>query len=492
MPAAEPTLAAAPPGPWREPFRRPTFTLVLAGLLALMVWGASEWSYQRASRSLDSLGARAQARQAMQLVLRRMLDAESAQRGYLITARREYLLPLDEVHSDIDRALALLHKHYDADPATAALARQLHDRSIEKLSELRETLALHDAGQHERWRELVLSDIGREKMAEARSAVEQLLVIEDARVRGERADIYRTLELSRLGVHVSTLLALIGLVFFLRQTAALHATERAHAADLKSERDTLERQVRQRTLELSELNHHLQDVREAERSQLARSLHDNLGSLLTAAKLDMARLRRAMAGGAAPADLEGRVKHLAQTIDQGIAFKRVLIEELSPSALHNLGLRPALEILVSDLKRRSGIEVQLDAADMTLGPAPRIVAYRVVEAALSNIERHAAVKVAQVVVREQTNDEGGHLVVQVRDGGVGFVPSAVPRTRHDLANLRYRVETLGGHLRVTSAPGRGTEVEAHIPLSPSQWSVLDGAGGESGYTSGRGDGLPSP
>jgi signal transduction histidine kinase len=460
---------AAPQAP-----RNTLLPLLLTGLLALLVWSTSEWSYQRAVAALDSLGDRAQARQAMQLVLRRLLDAESAQRGYLITARRDYLVSLDEVRVDVERAMERLRQHYGSDPVTAALARQLEERAKDQLSVLGETLKLHEAGEHERWRELVLSDIGREKMEEARSAVLQLLSIEDDRVRVERADIYRTLDLSRVGVHVSTLLALIGMILFLRQTASLNAAERAHAQDLRAERNALERQVRQRTLELSELNRHLQDLREAERSQLARSLHDNLGSLLTAAKLDMARLRRAMAGGAASADLESRIAHLAETIDQGIVFKRKVIEELSPSALHNLGLRAALEIMISELRRRSGIVVALDMPDLVLPPSPRIVAFRVVEACLNNIEEHAKVQAAQVLLRQ--HDE--HLVVQVCDAGVGFVLSDVPRSRHELANLRYRVEAFGGHLRVTTAPGKGTEVEARIPLAGSEWGGLDGAGSD--------------
>lgn len=461
--------------------RRAVFGLVIAGLMALLVWGASEWSYQRASGALTGLGERGSARLAMQLVLRRTLDAESAQRGYLITGRREYLLPLDEVRNDLDKALALLKRHYAADPATAALALRLEDRTLEKLSEVRETLAMYEVGDHDRWRELILTDIGREKMVETRAIVEQMMVIEDQRVAADRADIYRTLEFSRVGVHVSTLLALIGLLFFLRQTASMHAAQRAHADDLKAERDTLERQVRQRTLELSELNRHLQDVREAERSQIARSLHDNLGSLLTAAKLDMARLRRALAGGAAPADLERRLTHMVETIDQGIVFKRALIEELSPSALHNLGLRPALEILVSDLARRSGLQVTLACDDVMLGSAPRIVAFRVVETALNNVADHAGVKEAQVSVRQEAED----LMVVVRDAGQGFSPSEVPLSRYDLVNLRYRVETLGGTLRVTSAPGKGTEVEARIPLSASDWGELDSADREADAASAR-------
>lgn len=444
--------------------RQPSVALLLAGLLALVIWGASEWSYQRASAALDRVGERRAATQALHLVVRHLLDAESAQRGYLITARREYLVPLDGVRADLERALQLLAKHYAGDANANAVARQLRERSADKLSELAETLALHDAGQHQRWHELILTNIGREKLSEARLAVEQLLNLESARLVDDRADIYRTLEFSRVAVHASTLLALVGLVFFLRRTASMHAAERAHAMALQNERDNLERQVRERTLDLSELNRHLQDLREAERSQLARSLHDNMGALLTAAKLDLARLRHAVGQGASAAELDSRINHLAEALDEGIRFKRALTTALSPAALHNLGLRAALEILVSDLHRESGVEVSLDVPEIGLAQVPRIVAFRLIEAALANVAQHARVKAAQVLVREQDDQ----LVVQVRDSGVGFVADPAPPVRGALVNLRYRIETTGGHLRITSAPGKGTEIEARIPLQTSE------------------------
>ena len=102
-----------------------------------------------------------------------------------------------------------------------------------------------------------------------------------------------------------------------------------------------------RTAQLKELAQHLQTIREDERSRLARELHDELGALLTAAKLDVARLKSRL-GSDATADAAERLAHLNETLNGGIALKRRIIEDLRPSSLSNLGLVAALEILLRE------------------------------------------------------------------------------------------------------------------------------------------------
>ena len=106
-----------------------------------------------------------------------------------------------------------------------------------------------------------------------------------------------------------------------------------------------------RTAELTDLARHLQTVREDERGFLARELHDELGGLLTAAKLDVARLRKRLDTG--QPEVAERIVHLGQTLDAGIALKRRIIEDLRPSSLANLGLQRALEILCEEFAQRS-------------------------------------------------------------------------------------------------------------------------------------------
>jgi signal transduction histidine kinase len=437
--------------------RRLSLLLPMAVLAAAAAFAINEVAYQDSSASLSNLEQRAAARTALNTVIRRMLDAESAQRGYLLTGRTEYLAPRDEVSTDLAAAFKVIESHYRGDARLLALAKDMHARTDEKLSELSAVMDLYNAGEHERWRDLMLTNIGREKMEAVRSAAEVLLAAESERVKMERQSILRTLSASRIGVHLLTLLALIALVFYARKTRALQVAQQNYAAALIVERDEFEGQVHSRTLELAELARHLQTAREDERSRLARELHDELGALLTAAKLDVARLKRGI--GTMTPEIEQRVQHLNQSIDQGIALKRRIIEDLRPSSLSNLGLVAALRIQADEFAERSGLTVKPQLDEVAVPEPLQITVYRVVQEALTNVAKYAKAKVVSIT----TKSDGSDVVVSVKDDGQGFNVDARRIGSHGLLGMRYRVEAAGGTLRIVSAPGQGTLIEARLP-----------------------------
>jgi CHASE3 domain sensor protein len=274
--------------------RRSAVALPLAAAGALLVLGISESAYRGATGSLESIGGRDEARLQTETVLRGLLNAETGQRGYLLTGRKDYLQPYEWAAADIEKALDKLEKHYDSDAVVKPLVAELEKRSAEKLSELHTVIGLYDEGKHDLWRELTLSNIGKEKMDAIRQSATALIDIESGRIAEEREQVYRTLRLSRFGVNALAAISLLSLFMYLRQTAAADAAQGRHAKALEAERDRLEHEVARRTAELTELARHLQTAREDERSHLARELHDELGALLTAAKLDAARLKRGL------------------------------------------------------------------------------------------------------------------------------------------------------------------------------------------------------
>lgn len=447
--------------PWGTPF-----AVFLACLLALAAFVGSEWTYQRALESLSNLGGRDSARAALQTVMRRTLDLETAQRGFLLTGRDQYLEPYRSARTDLDNAFNRLREHYRNDAELTALVADLQEKVLQKVSEVDESIRLYAAGSHPVWQGLLLTDIGREKMDSVRRVAEVLLNNEDRRVARERADIYRTLAIGRLSVHALTLLSLLAYVFYLRKNAALHSSQAAHARQLKAERDSLDAQVRQRTEELALLNLGLQELREGERGGLARALHDELGALLTAAKLDLTRLRHnlALPGN----DVGARLAHLNSVLDQSIDTKRRLMEGLMPSALQNLGLQAALEQRAGELQQRTQAAVELDLqALLELPGSARQALYAVAQGALSNIEQHAAAN--RVALR--LAEENGELVLTVADNGRGFAVSeagsalaGASASAQSLRNMRYRIESLGGRFDLRSAPGDGTRIEARLPV----------------------------
>jgi signal transduction histidine kinase len=437
------------------------FAFPLAALAALAMFFISESSYQQASTTFDSLGEQGVARSTIQQLWRCLTDAETGQRGYLLTSRKEYLRPYNEGIVQANEALAWLDQYYAPAPYTAALMQRVHQAARNKLSELGETIKLHDAGKDSAWQELMLSNIGQEQMDQVRSVSAELLKFETARVATGRASVSQTLMLNRIGVTAMTALSLLALFMYLRQSSALVQQREEQRRVVQAERDQLEIEVARRTDQLTELARHLQTVREDERMRLARELHDELGALLTAAKLDVARLKSRL--GALTPEVAERILHLNEALNNGIALKRRIIEDLRPSSLSNLGLVAALEILVTEWSARAEVTVERDLEPVRLRPSGELTVYRLVQEALTNITKYA--KASRVQVRLAS--EGGTVHVSVRDNGVGFDTQASHTSAHGLLGMRYRLETERGRMMLSSSPGQGTVIEAEIPESDS-------------------------
>ncbi|MEO6031319.1 MAG: CHASE3 domain-containing protein, partial [Burkholderiaceae bacterium] len=325
-------------------FRGSPFAFPLAAAAALAMFFISETSYQQAASSLESLKLTDTAHTAIQTLRRDLADAETSQRGYLLTGRKEYLTPYHAATTEVETTLDTLRRHYDPDKAGADLMQHVETVTRAKLSELDTTLRLYGEGNSDAWHELLMSNIGKEQMDSVRSLSEQLLQLESARIKAGRQSIDQTLRLSRIGITAMTALSLLALFMYLRKTNALDRQREEHQRRVEAERDQLEQKVLRRTAQLTELTRHLQTVREDERNRLARELHDELGALLTAAKLDLARLRSRL--GATTPEVVERLAHLNEALNNGIALKRRIVEDLWPSALSNLGLVATLEILL--------------------------------------------------------------------------------------------------------------------------------------------------
>ncbi len=438
----------------RNPFVFPLVCVAVAAMIFI-----SEGSYWRSVATLDELGAMAVARSNIRSLERSVIDAETGQRGYMLTARKEYLQPYADALLSIETDFASLARHYEHDAQASALLSQLRAATQTRLSELALTIRLYDEGRTGAAMEIVLSDIGREKMQATRMLSDELLRLESASVAQGRQDVYHTLQLSRIGIAALSALSLLALVLFLRSNAALEEQQREQQRLMRAERDRLESEVALRTAQLTELMQHVQNAREDERKRLARELHDELGALLTSAKLDAARIRSRLAGTAPEA--QERLAHLVDTLNSGIALKRRIIEDLRPSALSNLGLGATLEILAREFAASSAMEVQCTVEPVLLEPAAELVIYRMVQEAITNITKHARASKVWISLSAQ----GGQAQAEVRDDGVGFIAGSTARSAHGLLGMRFRVEAEGGMLSIESTPGQGTVIKVNLPLA---------------------------
>jgi PAS domain S-box-containing protein len=201
-------------------------------------------------------------------------------------------------------------------------------------------------------------------------------------------------------------------------------------------------------------------VREYERKNIAREVHDELGQVLTALRMDVAMLK--LRFGAADPQLAEKVAGMKALVDRCIQGVRNVAGSLRPAAL-DMGLVPALEWLCSESATRIGIpfRLHLEQDDLDLDETRAVVVFRIVQESFTNIARYAQASAVDVTIARQ----GDELWVKVLDDGQGFDPAeAAQRKSFGLLGMRERALALGGHLDVRSAPGQGTAIRVVLPL----------------------------
>ena len=433
-------------------------SLLLAALAALALVGINEAGYRQSSRALADIDAALKVRGTLNQILQNMLDAETGQRGYLLTGEASYRQPYDTAVKQVDGHLAALRQLYAERPAERTRLAELSKHVLRKIAEMDMSVRLRQDGKDEAWKFVITTDVGREEMDSIRKTAGELAEISNQTLHQSQIQVMKSLRLARIGTAIVALAAFLAFFLYLRQAHALRSIGERQQETLQRERNALEDEVRERTASLAELATHLQDVRETERGYLARELHDELGSLLTAAKLDVARLKSRLLE--AP-DATQRLQHLTELLNSGIALKRRIIEDLRPSSLSNLGLVASLEILGREFAERSGIQVQMALEPVAMDESRQLTIYRMVQESLTNISKYAEASEATIVLKNHES----HAVVEVADNGKGFDPERIRPSTHGLAGMRHRVEAARGKLTISSTPGRGTRVSAMLPIA---------------------------
>lgn len=214
---------------------------------------------------------------------------------------------------------------------------------------------------------------------------------------------------------------------------------------------------------LEALTRRLLEVQESERRLIARELHDEVGGVLTAVKLNLQALRRTHK----TAQSETILTDGLALVDGAIQTVRSLSLDLRPAMLDDLGLIPTLKWYCERQAQRAGVTVALafDAIDLKAAPQLESACFRIVQEALTNALRHAGAQHIQVAL--QRND--GHLAIEISDDGSGFDPEAAKKRvlageSSGLLGMTERVELLGGHFVIASAPGAGTRVRAEFTM----------------------------
>jgi len=227
-----------------------------------------------------------------------------------------------------------------------------------------------------------------------------------------------------------------------------------------NEASELEEQVRLGVSELAALSSHLQYVSEREKKALARELHDALGGLLVATKMDVAWIRNHLEQRD-PA-IELRFTRIQRSLDQGVDFKRRVVEQLRPTLLDNMGLFAALRWQFQDTCNRASLKAVDDIPEneLVLTSDAAIALFRVSQEAVTNILKHARASTAWLSVEV----DGDVLKMRVADNGRGIAQQASSGGGHGLSGMRHRITALGGELLIRPSEHGGTELLVSVPL----------------------------
>lgn len=420
--------------------------MVLAVVAVVIIEGAFQHSRTTLTQGIALTDARLQAGR----VLQSLTDAELAARAFLINGQaadredyRESIVALAEAQAGAFQLIA------DVDPQRTVSVEAVRMAIQARVTAMEEWMDAAERGQRTQARLMASSDRGRSSYLELRGEFDQVLGRAAALQHTARVSLFDAIMINRVALHVLVFLSVLGLVLFTRQL-------RYSDAQKARESEYLASQVALRTAELRELAGHLVSTREDERGRMARELHDELGGLFTAMKLELARLRRVPE---LPALALERTVGIEQRLNEGIAVKRRIIENLRPSSLDQLGLVSALEVLCQDAASNLGLPVTTTLEPVSLDKECELTVFRLVQESLTNISKYAKAKQVWVSLEAQ----GDWVWVGVRDDGCGFHAHSVPARHHGLIGMRVRVESHAGRLEILTSPGQGTHIRAELP-----------------------------
>lgn len=424
-----------------------------------LLFGMLVASYMQASAGLEALkhfGISNQHANHLDQLNLLLHDAQSATRGYALTRDPAYLASYRATVKKIHDSFLIIEQDHKDDPRSIPtelleLAHAVGDRMDTTARQIEQGAPLEKD-----WFDQGTMAMDAYKQQHSKVKFELIT----ANLENVRQSI-KGFENARIG---SVLLAIASLVLLLtavsqkRKKQALR--EEIHLM-LEKENERLEREVRNRTEELTSLATYLTEVRETEKLNLAREMHDELGALLTAAKLDADWIERTLPPESRTLVAQ-RMVRLRQSLTSGITLKRRITNDLRPALLYDLGLIEALRALIEEFRHgEDAIEVraELPEAEPELSEAVSLSLFRIVQEAFTNIRKYAQARHVGVTLRITPKA----IELTIEDDGIGFDPGSPKLARHGLAGIKHRVFTHGGQLDIRAAPGAGVTIHAVLP-----------------------------
>jgi len=399
-----------------------------------------------------------------------LYKAESAQRGYLYTKRETHVEPfnhaLNDARDNIAKIEALVIR-------TSSGKEQVEERdwmkaisaSLEaKAAEMKVTLNLARTGKTQEARQVMNLDESLVEMQKFMGYTDIVINNQNKALNAKINEQQHTILIARLSIFGGALILIWIVVLVIKQLLAELAIKSHLQQRVSKENAIYEEKLQLQTKLLRSLALDYQADVERERQKLSRELHDELGSIFTATKMDIAWVIKKMKDitPEIAAEVAAKLRKTNSYVDQGIQYKRHIVQELHPAILTTFGFWPALQSLIQDAAERNQWELTLNLPDENtqLNETISLVAYRIVQETLNNANKYAkASKVSvDVIVDAQ------YIKLEIEDNGFGFDMKALDGHTHGLSGMRHRVLAIGGHFEIVSEPGKGVLTRALIPM----------------------------
>jgi signal transduction histidine kinase len=210
------------------------------------------------------------------------------------------------------------------------------------------------------------------------------------------------------------------------------------------------------------LTEHLQNIREEERTHIAREIHDELGQQLTVLKMDASWLNKKII--TTDESIKEKLKDLLELLDGTVRTVRKISSELRPSLLDDMGLVAAMEWHLKEWEKRASVKTKflIPSNDLPLTDAVKTGLFRIFQESLTNVARHANAKKVEVSLQRQN----GSLILSIKDDGKGFDrEKAANKKTLGILGMEERSFMMGGSYQINSKPGKGTLVVVSVPYS---------------------------
>ena len=386
-----------------------------------------------------------------------MVDAEASVLSFLLMRNDVYLGPYRTAAAKLEPLMASMN--FDIPPdsedhADFQILKRLVDAKFQylghMLSQGRVPLAFSQTHM----------EPGKQLMDEIRLRV-AVLKVRRQQAHHDLETLYteRVESIQHMGYALGLASLLLIVSLFLVQQRQVGLRARIHDL-LKTENNRLEAKVSARTRELSNLASHLTNAREAERQHIARELHDEMGSALTAAKMDAGWLRRSL-GSQVTDEIQERMLRLIENMGCAITLLRRLVDDLQPPLLKGLGLIEALRSLGEQFQIDTPVDMDFPDHTLPMPQAQSLALFRIAQESLNNVRKYA--KATQVKLGLYKEED--MVVLSIQDNGTGFEPHDIETHGHGIAGMKHRTQMFHGSLTLRSAPGKGTHIEVRMPLS---------------------------